>query len=251
MAEKQEPIKGTLVILRHGQTDYNAQKLMTGQRDIPLNAEGEAQADEAGKVISLFRFDKVYSSTLSRAFNTASRALKSSGSNEHLKKPDGGYDVEQRVEIVELDAGEFTGRNHKTDPEIRAFERHFERPLPGGESDAQVVARVQRFFDEEVQPRLAKGETVLVVSHAGIMRAFDIVLGLQEPPEASKGMWTSRSRVPNATPTVVEYEDGVMKSHRRLENPKEVEAANQNKPSADGAAKPPKPPAAKSGIAPS
>ena len=61
-------VKGTLVILRHGQTDYNAQKLMTGQRDIPLNKVGEAQADAAGALITTFVFDKAYSSTLGRAF---------------------------------------------------------------------------------------------------------------------------------------------------------------------------------------
>lgn len=235
--------KGTLVILRHGQTDYNLQKLMTGQRDIPLNETGEKQADEAGKVISIFHFDKAYSSTLSRAFNTAAKALKSSGTNEHLKKPDGTYDIEKRTEIIELDTGEFTGRNHKTDPEILSFERHFEKPLPGGESDQQVVDRVKKFFDAELQPRLARGETVLVVSHSGIMRAFDLVLGLKDPPKNGKGAWTARTRVPNAAPTVIEYEDGKLSKFYRLENTADVDpAANQNKP--------PKPPKAGAGISP-
>jgi broad specificity phosphatase PhoE len=218
--------KGTLVILRHGQTDYNAQKLMTGQRDIPLNAVGEAQADAAGALITTFVFDKAYSSTLGRAFNTAAKALKASGTNDHLKKPDGSFDIEQRREIIELDTGDFTGRNHKTDPEIVAFERRYDRPLPGGESQKEVVERVQRFFDEELQPRLARGETVLVVSHAGIMRAFDEVLGLAAPDDAS------RARIPNATPTVVEYEDGVKARHYQVVNPVELASpipANGNK----------------------
>lgn len=221
-------VKGTLVILRHGQTDYNAQKLMTGQRDIPLNAVGEAQADAAGALITAFVFDKAYSSTLGRAFNTAAKALKSSGVNDHLKKPDGSFDIEQRREIIELDAGEFTGRNHKTDPEIVAFERHYDRPLPSGESDKQVVERVQKFFEDELLPRMARGETVLVVSHAGIMRAFDHVLGLSEP----HGELVGRARVPNATPTVIEYEDGVKARHYQVVNPVEVESpipANGNK----------------------
>jgi len=220
-------VKGTLVILRHGQTDYNAQKLMTGQRDIPLNAVGEAQADAAGALITTFVFDKAYSSTLGRAFNTAAKALKASGTNDHLKKPDGSFDIEQRREIIELDCGEFSGRNHKTDPEIVAFERRYDRPLPGGESQKQVAERVQRFFDEELLPRLAKGETVLVVSHAGIMRAFDEVLGLVTDP-----LDTSRARIPNATPTVVEYEDGVKTRHYQVLNPVELASpipANGNK----------------------
>src|SRR5438105_4214488 len=106
------PTRGTLVICRHGQTDYNVAHLMTGTRDISLNADGEKQAREAGKLISVFHFDKAYSSTLSRAFNTAAMALESSGTNDQLKKPDGTWDIEKRKEIIELDTGDFTGRNH-------------------------------------------------------------------------------------------------------------------------------------------
>jgi 2,3-bisphosphoglycerate-dependent phosphoglycerate mutase len=212
---------------------------MTGVRDIPLNADGEEQAREAGKLISAFHFDKAYSSELSRAFNTAALALGASHCNDQLKKPDGTWDIEQSAEINELDTGEFTGRNHKTDPEIVHFERHYERPLPGGESDKQVVARVQKFFDEEILPRMERGETVLVVSHSGIMRAFDIVLGIRPAPKDHKGQWTSKTRVPNATPTVVEYENGKMVKHYHLENtavppPVPATPANNN-------AKPPKP----------
>lgn len=222
------PVRGTLVICRHGETDYNVKHLMTGTRDIPLNANGEEQAREAGRLISVFHFDKAYSSTLSRAFNTAALALESSGTNAQLKKADGSWDIEKRKEIIELDTGDFTGRNHKTDPEILAFERHYERPLPNGESDQQVVARVQKFYDEEVLPRMARGETVLVVSHSGIMRAFDIVLGLREPPKNNKGQWTKKTRVPNATPTVVEYENGKIAHHYHIGNDKVAPAANEN-----------------------
>ncbi len=221
------PVRGTLVLFRHGQTDYNVEHLMTGTRDIPLNADGENQAREAGKLISVFHFDKVYSSTLSRAFNTAALALGETHANDQLKKPDGSWDIEKRKEIIELDTGVFTGRNHKTDPEILRYERHYEKPLPGGESDQQVVERVRKFYEEELLPRMQRGETVLVVSHSGIMRAFDIVLGLREAPKDNKGQWTSKTRVPNATPTVCEYEDGQLVKHYHLANPDVP--ANENK----------------------
>jgi len=219
---------GTLVLIRHGQTDYNAQHRMTGQRDIPLNAIGVEQAGEAGRVISTFVFDKVYSSNLGRAFNTAALALAASGSNAHLQNVDGSWNIEQRAEVAELHTGDFTGRVHKTDPEILAFKRAFDAPLPGGESDQQVVARVKKFFEEELQPRLARGETVLVVSHSGTMQAFNIALGISPAP--TEGIVTPRTRIANATPTVVEYTDGVMTRHYQIENPKELEVANQNKP---------------------
>jgi broad specificity phosphatase PhoE len=134
---------------------------------------------------------------------------------------------------METDVGDFAGRNHKEDPELLAWERHYEQPMPNGESDKQAVARVRDFFEKEVQPRLDKGETVLVVSHAGIMRAFDFVLGLEtEPVSPTHDIWMPKKRVPNATPLVVEYEDGKMTHSYHIDNPKELEAANQNKPAA-------------------
>lgn len=215
--------KAKLVLLRHGQTDYNKQKLMTGRKDVPLTEDGKEQAREAGRLLQTLVFDKAYSSTLSRAFNTAALALEASGCNGHLLSC-----IEQRKEIVEVDSGDFTGRNHKTDPEIVNWLRAYDKPLPNGESDKQVVERVQEFFDKEVMPRLLKGENVFIVSHAGTFRAFEIVLGVEDVPES--GIWAAKKRVPNATPTVYEYEDGKLTHHYQLENTKELEAANQNKP---------------------
>jgi len=216
--------KATLVILRHGQTEYNKLQLMTGQRDVPLTATGEEQARAAGTLVSAIRFDKVYSSHLSRAFNTAALALESAKTQTHLLNADGSWRIEQRREIAEHDTGDFTGRSHKTDPEIINFKRAFDIPLPGGESRKQVVERVRDFFDSEVMPRLLRGENVLIVAHAGILRAFDIVLGLEDVPAA--GAPLIQKHLPNAAPTVYEYENGVLTGNFPLRNP----VANQNIP---------------------
>ncbi len=213
--------KAKLVLLRHGQTEHNVKGLMTGQLDIPLTVVGEGQAEEAGRMLSGIVFDKAYSSTLQRAFNTAALALKASGCNDHLE-------IEQRREIVEVDSGDFTGRDPRIDPEMLAFKRGYKKPLPNGESDEQVVKRVQDFFDAEIMPRLLKGENVIVVSHAGTFRAFEIVLGVEEIPEG--GIWDKKKRILNATPTVYEYEDGKMTGFYQIENVKANHAANQNKP---------------------
>ncbi|MBI3441664.1 MAG: histidine phosphatase family protein [Proteobacteria bacterium] len=211
--------KAKLVILRHGQTEHNKKTLMTGQLDIPLTTVGEEQARAAGKLIGNIRFDKVYSSNLSRAFNTAALALESSGTQVHLLNKDGSWQIEQRREIAELDTGLFTGRDHRTDPEIINYKRDYHTPLPGGESEEQLVTRVQKFFDTEVMPRLARGENVLVVAHAGILRVIGIVLGFEEVPET---IWTVKKHTPNAAPTVYNYEGGVLASFS--------DPANQNIP---------------------
>ena len=161
--------EGRLILMRHGETEYNKQSLMTGRRDVPLTEKGIQQARDAGLVLRGHFIHKTYSSTLSRAFNTAALALKAAAL-ENLA-------IEQRAELVELDTGDFTGRCHHTDPEITAFGRTYARRLPGGESTEDVVKRVTQFYEKEVVPRLARGETVLIVAHAGILRAFDYIVG--------------------------------------------------------------------------
>ncbi|MBI1214871.1 MAG: hypothetical protein GC185_03515 [Alphaproteobacteria bacterium] len=241
--KQKEKQKGKLVLFRHGQTEYNKKHLMTGQTDVPLTEVGEEQAREAGLLIKGIKFDKAFSSTLSRAFNTAALALEKSETNDHLKNPDGSWNIEQRREVIETDVGDFAGRNHKEEPELLAWERHYHEPMPNGESDKQAVDRVRAFFEQELLPRMERGETVLVVSHAGIMRAFDFVLGLEdEPGSPTHDIWMPKKRIPNATPLVIEYEDGQITHSYLIENPKELEAANQNKK--------PNPPAKKRGNGP-
>lgn len=225
-------IKGKLVLLRHGQTTYNEQHLMTGQADAPLTPLGEDQAREAGLSFGAIAFDKVYSSTLSRAFNTAVLALGSSSNNAHLDK-NGVWDIEQSPVIMESDAGDFTGM-HMDDPRITGYLRSYITPLPNGESDWQVVQRVEKFYRDEILPRIERGETVLVAAHAGIVHAFDVVMGL-EIPDPKKGIWGSGHRIANATPIIFEYENGVMTDHHQLENTK-VPAAFQ--PPKSGVSKP-------------
>lgn len=197
--------EGTLVLLRHGETDYNALNLMTGWRDIPLNKEGEEQAMEAGKVISVFHFDKVYSSTLSRTFNTAALALDAAGNQQHLKTED-GWAIEKHFGLIGTNMGDFTGRNFRTDPEVVNFGRAYDKPLPNGESDKDIVERVEKFYIGELLPRLERGETVLVVGHSGTVRAFDIVLGFAKPGDGE--VRPDKTRAPNAAPVAVEFSDG-------------------------------------------
>lgn len=223
--------KGQLVIFRHGETSYNKNHLMTGQREIPLTARGEEQAREAGKCLKDIKFDRAYSSTLTRAFNTAALALESSAANDHLRRADGAWNIVQDKDIIEGDTGIYTGRNHKTDPDIIAFgrDRIYDRPMPGGESDKQLVKRVRRFFANRVMPRLLRGENVMVVCHAGIVRAFDIVLGLEAEPAA--GQARPNKSVHNASPRLYEYENGKMTGCRDL-------GANNIPPAAKGPAGP-------------
>lgn len=225
-----------LVLLRHGQTDYNKNHLITGRHDAQLTEDGKAQARRAGEALKTFYFHDVYSSTLSRAFNTAVLAMEQTAINHHLKTAAGTFDIRQRDELVEADAGAFAGRSFKTDPEILAFVRSYDTPRPGGESPRQVVERIGAFFEREILPRLERGENILVVCHAGVVRAFDKVLGIDDL--VAQGVATPKKHIPNAVPTVYEYKDGKLQNFYPLETSNDVGAANENA----NTAKPVRPP---------
>lgn len=216
---------GKLIICRHGQTPYNLHKLMTGIADPDLTELGEQQAKDLGKMLSTLEIDKVYASTLSRAFNTAALALAASEIHKD-------HDIEKRSEIVELDVGVFTGRSYKTDIAITCIERKFDRAHPKGESFANVVERVQDFIDTKLQPRLDNGENVLVVCHAGVLRAFQYCFDKEEGAVERSFDGT----IPNATPWIVDFDDkGDVQDKYFLT---ERLPANNNKPKAQTQAKP-------------
>lgn len=222
-----QQIKGRLVLFRHGQTDYNAAALITGIADAQLTDLGRQQAQDAGILLRGIPIHKAYSSTLSRAFETATLALRHAR-QPHLEEDDGTFRVTQHADIVEIDSGDFTGRSHKTDEEIINFKRDFHKPMPNGESYAMAMHRVQRFFDREVMPRIERGETVMVVCHAGIVRVFDYVLGMSEVPEQGKApQTTSKGRsIHNAAPVVFDFINGKLVSETVLG----ADGANQNTP---------------------
>ena len=202
--------KAKLVVMRHARTKCNELMLMTGQLDVPLIKAGEGEAWAAGSLIRHIRFDKAYSSYLSRAFDTEVYALESSGTQEHLRNPNGTWKIEKRSEISEMDVGDFTGLNFTTDPKIVNYNWKYDVPLPGGESEKQVLERVEDFFNKEIKPRLDKGENILIVTHAGILRVLEIILGFEKIPEKAILATTVKS-LPNATPLVYEFEDGEIK----------------------------------------
>lgn len=192
-------IKATLVIMRHGQTVDNLQEIMTGQREAALTPLGMKQASAAGKYLRRVPFNKVYSSPLSRAFNTAALALKSANQN---------LPIEKRVALIEIDAGDFTGLK-ASDPDVKAFRQKFDTHFPGGESSEDVLARVRKFYEVAVLPRLKTGENVLIVAHAGVADALRRAMGDLDIPPA--GAVQKRKDIPNAAPLICEYEDGIMK----------------------------------------
>jgi len=206
--------KGLVVIFRHGETPYSKKHWLTGRVNVPLTKPtGENQARDLGRKMAGIEFDAALSSPLPRAVNTTELALEASGSNEHLHKPDGTWDIELCDDIIEGDAGDFAG-HASSEPMVMNYPHGYDIPLPNGESDKQIVERVHRFIENKIIPRMMRGEKVAVGAHAGVLAVFNVAAGLE--PEPTEAIWPNRGKIPTATPVVYEFEDGKIVNRYRL-----------------------------------
>jgi 2,3-bisphosphoglycerate-dependent phosphoglycerate mutase len=150
------------IVVRHGETRWNVEARIQGQRDSALTEEGVAQAEALGERLAGERFDRIVSSDLGRAHETARRIAAACGRDltldarlreRHFGQGEGlGYD-----EVDRLYPGAFS-RVRETDPDY---------VIPGGESRRQFHARVVAGF--EALARAHASETVVVVTHGGVL----------------------------------------------------------------------------------
>lgn len=158
--QSQEASRTRLCIIRHGETDWNAQRRIQGQIDIPLNDTGRLQAQAAAQGLADLPFAAIYSSDLQRAHDTATAAA------ELLKLP-----VQLEVGLRERHYGEFQGL---TQEEIKAradYERYINRDtrfaFGDGESLAGFAERIKNTLNDLAQRHV--GENVLVFAHGGVL----------------------------------------------------------------------------------
>ncbi len=201
-------MKSTLVLLRHGQSDWNLQNRFTGFKDIDLTDEGRAEAAEAGRKIKAagIRFDQVFTSTLKRANNTARLALENAGQAELLKTMIAHDDLRER------DYGDLTGldkdetRKKYGEEQVHIWRRSYDVRPPGGECLQDVVEnRVRPYYEAKIKPLVLARRNILVVAHGNSLRAMLIILGAETPESIND------AEFPTGVPLVFELESGIIK----------------------------------------
>jgi len=196
-----------LVLLRHGQSQWNLENKFTGFVDVDLSELGEKEARIAGERLKDARFDQVFTSTLKRAIRTAEIALDQSSVNDHLKTGD-GWNMVRHDDMRERDYGDLAGLNKAEtakkygDEQVHIWRRSYDVRPPGGECLKDVVERVTPYFKEHIEPALKEGKNVLVAAHGNTLRAMLIVLGDRTPDNIME------AEIPTGVPLVFEYEDG-------------------------------------------
>ena len=196
------------VLLRHGQSQWNAENRFTGFVDVDLSPIGEEEARKGGEKLKGYRFDVAFASTLKRAIRTVEIALEVSGSNEHLRNPDGSWKIIQHDDLRERDYGDLAGLNKAEtaekfgDEQVRIWRRSYDTPPPGGESLADVVKRVGPYYESAIAPLLAEGKNLIVGAHGNTVRALMIVLGRNTPENINK------VEIPTGVPMLFDIVDG-------------------------------------------
>lgn len=161
---------GKLIIIRHGESEWNALGKWTGHTDVHLSKKGFEEAAMMGDCLKDIRFDYAYISQQMRTKETIEGVLDASGQ----------YDVpyEINANINERDYGDYTGKN-KWEMKIQVGEEQFQRirrgwdePVPNGETLKMVYKRALSAYRNDILPRLNKGENVLIVAHGNSIRAL-------------------------------------------------------------------------------
>ncbi len=192
----------SLILIRHGQSVWNASNRFTGWTDVDLSDKGVIEAEEAGRQLSEIRIDVVHTSDLIRAQRTAEIVMQHNESS--------GEDVPTRYDwrLNERHYGSLQGLNKAETAEkhgaeqVHIWRRSFDAPPPEGESLEMTAERTIPYFTEEIIPDLESGKNVLVSAHGNSLRS--IVMHIEKiSPEDIVSL-----EIPTGEPMYYNYESG-------------------------------------------
>jgi 2,3-bisphosphoglycerate-dependent phosphoglycerate mutase len=175
-----------LVLVRHGQSEWNLKNLFTGWKDVDLTEAGVAEARAAGRKLKGqgLAFDVAYTSALKRAQRTLDLMLEEMGQS--------GIPIVRDQALNERDYGDLVGLNKDDarkkwgEEQVHIWRRSYDVPPPGGESLKDTVARALPYFVQEILPRVLRGERVLISAHGNSLRALIMVLERLTPEQILK-----------------------------------------------------------------
>ncbi len=170
-----------LVLVRHGQSDWNLKNLFTGWKDPDLTSQGVDEATGAGQRLKAMglQFDVAFTSALTRAQHTCRLILGELGQSDLIT-------IREQA-LNERDYGDLSGLNKDDarakwgDEQVHLWRRSYDVPPPGGESLKDTVARVLPYYCQEILPRVLRGERVIIAAHGNSLRALVMILDRLTP----------------------------------------------------------------------
>jgi 2,3-bisphosphoglycerate-dependent phosphoglycerate mutase len=175
-----------LVLVRHGQSEWNQKNLFTGWRDVGLTELGIEEARAAGRRLKArgFNFDLAYTSALKRAQDTLTIMLEELGQT--------GLETKWDQALNERDYGDLVGLNKDDarkrwgEEQVHRWRRSYDTAPPGGESLKDTLARALPYYVTHILPDVLSGKKVLVSAHGNSLRALIMAIEGQSPEEIVK-----------------------------------------------------------------
>ena len=190
-----------LVLIRHGQSVWNAANRFTGWTDVELSEKGEIEAADAGLELADVRFDLVHTSGLIRAQRTAEIVMsKNTVSGNIPTRVDERLNERHYGDLQGLNKAE-TAEIHGAD-QVHIWRRSFDVPPPGGESLEMTAERTIPYFVEEIIPDLESGKNVLVAAHGNSLRSIVMHIEGISPEEITS------LEIPTGIPMFYRFDNG-------------------------------------------
>ena len=177
-----------ILLIRHGQSEWNKLNLFTGFKNIELSEQGIEEANKAGQNFKNLdiKFNIVFTSELKRAQETAKIILQNLDQWDSLNNEG---KIISNINLNERDYGDLTGLNKKETAEkfgeeqVHKWRRGYSDQPPNGESLEDVVRRVTKYFEEVIKPAIQSNENdnILIAAHGNSLRALLIVMNIYEP----------------------------------------------------------------------
>jgi 2,3-bisphosphoglycerate-dependent phosphoglycerate mutase len=175
-----------LVLVRHGQSEWNLKNLFTGWRDVDLSEQGVTEARTAGRRLKAagLSFGVCFTSALTRAQRTLDLMLAELGQTD--------LPIERDQALNERNYGELVGMNKDDarakwgEEQVHVWRRSYATAPPGGESLRDTGARVWPYYIGRIQPHVLRGEKVLIAAHGNSLRALIMALDGLTPDEVVK-----------------------------------------------------------------
>ena len=179
-------MSGTLILVRHGQSEWNLKNLFTGWRNPNLTELGESEARATGKKLKAKGIvpDLYYTSALRRAQHTLDLMLEEMGISD--------VTIVRHTALNERDYGDLSGLNKDDarakwgEEQVLIWRRSYDVPPPGGESLKDTAARTLPYYEREILPQLQAGKTVLIAAHGNSLRALVMAIENLTPEEILK-----------------------------------------------------------------
>ena len=177
-----------ILLIRHGQSEWNKLNLFTGFKNIELSEQGIEEANKAGQNFKNLdiKFNIVFTSELKRAQETAKIILQNLDQWDFLNNEG---KIISNINLNERDYGDLTGLNKKETAEkfgeeqVHKWRRGYSDQPPNGESLEDVVRRVTKYFEEVIKPAIQSDENdnILIAAHGNSLRALLIIMNIYEP----------------------------------------------------------------------